>query len=55
MGGILLQKLLYLDETMLFGQLYRQIPLVEEDTTVDGFLGITELYIGIHSLFAKSH
>ena len=40
---------------MLLGQLHRQVPLVEEDAAVDGFLRIAELYVGIYGLFAKSH
>ena len=42
MGGILLKELLYLYETMLLSQLYSKIPLVEQDTAIDSFLGITK-------------
>ena len=55
MGGILLKELLYLYETMLLSQLYGKIPLVEQDTTIDSFLGITKLDVGVYSLLAQSH
>ena len=55
MGGILLKELLYLYETMLLSQLYSKIPLVEQDTAIDSFLGITKLDVGVYSLLAESH
>ena len=55
MGGILLKQLLYLYETMLLSQLYSKIPLVEQDTAIDSFLGITKLDVGVYSLLAESH
>ena len=55
MCGVLLKELLYLYETMLLSQLYSKIPLIEQDTAIDSFLGITKLDVSVYSLLAKSH
>ena len=40
---------------MLFGKIDSQVPLVEQDAAIDGFLGITELGVRIDSFLAQTH
>lgn len=53
--GVLIEQLLDLNEAVLFGKINGQVPLVEQDAAIDGFLGIAELGVGVDSLLAKAH
>ena len=55
MVRIPLEKLLDLDEVVLFSQLYGRIPLIQEDAAVDCFLYFAHFEVGLASCFAKTH
>ena len=50
-----LQERLYRQEVVLLGQLYSQVPLVEEHAAIYGLLRVTKLHEGIDCVFAESH
>ena len=55
MVRIPLQERLYRQEVVLLGQLYSQVPLVEEHAAIYGLLRVTKLHEGIDCVLAESH
>mmetsp|Transcript_36640 Transcript_36640/g.56203 ORF Transcript_36640/g.56203 Transcript_36640/m.56203 type:complete len:273 (+) Transcript_36640:327-1145(+) len=53
--GILLKKLLDLQEVMLLSKLDSHVPLVQQNTAIDGLLDVPELQVGLGGSLAQSH
>ena len=55
MVGVPLKQLLDLEEVVLFGQLDGLVPLIQENTTVDGSFRVSHFEISSGCCVAKTH